>query len=376
MLLRRRHLLIGLVGLIGLIGLIGQLGLAGCSGASGPGAGAEGARRIGGIDPSTPSEASALGEASASGEASALGEASGPHDEDPEGGGREAVDLWIAGDLHWGEGGPQVLEPLRSLVPPGSLGVLNLEGPVGERPSDGVPPAAGEAPILSNGAAVPARLRSLGVAVVGVANNHADDLGAAGRLRTIEALRAVGIEPAGGDAGIVIVERGGLRLAVSAHYLRSGEPVEVREELREARAQVDHLIATFHVDAPPSYLPSAELRAGVEQAVDAGAVVVAAHGSHALARLERRGSAVVAWGLGNLAFACRCTDELDAGILRVRLGAGGVALAEWVPIAAGLDGQPLAPHPEAALLFQLMGSLRSSPGEVIDGRYRLDLGER
>ena len=285
------------------------------------------------------------------------------------------VDLWIAGDLHWGDGGAEVLAPLRSLVPAGSLGVLNLEGPIGARPSDKAPAAAGEAPVLSNSEAVPELLRGLGVGVVGVANNHADDLREAGRRRTIEALRGVGIDPVGGDAGSVIVERGGLRLGFSAHYLRPGAPVSVAEELRRLRAEVDHLIATFHVDAPPSYLPSAELRDGAEQAVEAGASVVAAHGSHALARLERRGEAVIAWGLGNLAFACRCTDEVDAGILRIRLRPGELALVEWIPIAAGLDGQPVAAHPEAPLLFELMGSLRSSPGEVVDGRYRLDLGE-
>ncbi len=354
--------------LVGLFGLAGLLGAVACSDERREGAAAERG--------STPTLAAPSDGSSAPGELSEGRDASGSGAELPSERAGETVDLWIGGDLHWGEGGPEVLEPLRSLVPSGSIGVLNLEGPIGDRPSDRVPAAAGEAPILSNGEAVPARLREIGVAVVGIANNHADDLGATGRGRTIEVLRAARVEPAGGDAGTAIVEHGGLKLAVSAHYLRPGEPVDLGEELRAARAGVDHLIATFHVDAPPSYLPSAELRAGVAQAVEAGATVVAAHGSHALARVERRGPAVIAWGLGNLAFACRCTDEVDAGILRVGLRGGELALAEWIPIAAGLDGQPLAPHPEAPLLFELLGSLRSSPGEVIDGRYRLELGGR
>ncbi len=356
--LRRR----GLLRLVGLAGLAGLGGSAGCTKAEREGAAGRGTGQA------LRSERATDPEVSQGLEVADIRESRR--------GAGEGVDLWIAGDLHWGEGGAEVLEPLRSLVPAGSLGVLNLEGPIGARPSDRVPSAAGEAPVLSNGEAVPGLLRALGVGVVGVANNHADDLGEAGRRRTIEALRGAGVDPVGGDVGAAIVERGGLRLGFSAHYLPPGAPVSVSEELRGLRAQVDHLIVMFHVDAPPSYLPSAELRAGVEQAVGAGASVVAAHGSHALARVERRGETVIAWGLGNLAFACRCTDEVDAGLLRIRLSPGGLTLAEWVPLAAGLDGQPVAAHPEGPLLFELLGSLRSSPGEVVDGRYRLDLGER
>jgi poly-gamma-glutamate synthesis protein (capsule biosynthesis protein) len=97
-------------------------------------------------------------------------------------------------------------------------------------------------------------------------------------------------------------------------------------------------VVSFHTTGAPLYLPEPPLREAVDVALAAGATVVVAHGSHALAGAERRGSSVVAWGLGNVAFACDCTDEREAVALRVTLGKGGVEAASLVPIDAGLGG--------------------------------------
>jgi len=286
---------------------------------------------------------------------------------------RPIAELWIAGDLQLGELDHDVLRPLGSIVSAGALGLVNLEGPLGSPQGDALP-VAGEAPILTNHPGVPALLRELGVGVVGVTNNHADDLGEAGRRATIRGIQDAGMVPLGGDAGAAVLERDGLRLAFTAHYLQPGMMPQIAEELSRAKVDADHLIATFHVDGPPSYLPSEELRAAVDVALEAGAGVVAVHGSHALARIERRGEAVIVWGLGNLAFECACTEEVDGAVLRVQLDARRIVLAEWIPIQAGLHGAAVAEHAEAELLIRLIQGLKSSPGEVVDGRYRLDLG--
>ena len=93
----------------------------------------------------------------------------------------------------------------------------------------------------------------------------------------------------------------------------------------------------------------------------AGAAVVGVHGSHALGAVERRGRQVIAWGLGNLAFACRCTAEDEALALEVRLDEEGVIAADVVPLRAGLHGQPLALDPEPAGVVELLRGLGSSP---------------
>jgi poly-gamma-glutamate synthesis protein (capsule biosynthesis protein) len=282
-----------------------------------------------------------------------------------------AINLWFAGDLHLGEHGPEILAPLRDLLPPDSLGYVNLEGPIGAPAQPGAKNLAG-GPVLINSPEAAPILRDLGVAVAGVVNNHDFDRCASGEVHTQSALRRAGVVAADNAGGVV--ERGGLRLAVTAHHLDPAPSEHLGRQLRRARRRADHLIATFHIDGPPSYLPPPELEEAVEIALEAGASAVVCHGSHAIARVESRGDAVIAWGLGNLAFACDCTDELDAAILCLRLSRLHVLEAAWLPIAAGLRGAPVGPHPEPELMFELLASLRSTPGVVIDDRYHLELG--
>lgn len=265
----------------------------------------------------------------------------------------EAVELWIGGDVHVGDQGGRGLAPLSRMLE-GAYGIVNLEGPIGDSP------APGEGVRLANAASGVEALRSAGVRVAGIANNHAGDRGPSGPEETAAALRALDIAPAGGPAGYAALSAGGQRIIVTAHDLSAGVPAGLPGELREARSKGDVLISTFHVTGPPSYLPRPELRAAAEAAIAAGARVVAAHGTHALGPVERRGDAVIAWGLGNLLFACDCTDEIDGAILRVSIE-GGAVRARVLPIDAGLRGASAGPSKSAPLILDLLDAIGSSP---------------
>ncbi|MEQ9324172.1 MAG: CapA family protein [Polyangiaceae bacterium] len=236
----------------------------------------------------------------------------------------------------------------------GAVGVANLEGPVGE-----APPCDEGKVCLANARERLAAARRAGLSVLGIANNHALDRGPDGPDRTAAVLRELGFGPCGGPAGPAYVVRGGRGVAVTAHDLGAGLPARLADELMVARRRADDLVATFHVTGPPSYLPRATLRDAVRVALDAGARVVASHGSHALVPIERRGEAVVAWGLGNLRFACDCTRERDALLLRLELDEGPVK-ARVIPIDAGLGGAPARPASDPGLTLDLLEALGST----------------
>jgi poly-gamma-glutamate synthesis protein (capsule biosynthesis protein) len=167
---------------------------------------------------------------------------------------------------------------------------------------------------------------------------------------------------------VAVVEVDGLMIALTAHDLTHGVPANLAEELAAARSQavvggvvrpVDVLIATFHVTGSPSYLPRPELRLAVETAYKAGATVIAAHGTHVVGPVERREHAVIAWGLGNVAFACDCTNESDAILLRLRVRSGDVVKAEVLPIRAGLNKGPAGPSQDANGVFDLLEAIGS-----------------
>lgn len=284
--------------------------------------------------------------------------------------GDRTADLWLAGDVSLGDGGRGQLQSISGIVQ-GATGIVNLEGPVTERP----PLKAGSLRLWNSPKAL-AEILALNVKAAGIANNHAGDAGPHGPQQSATTLLEHGIAPAGGPAGVALFEVNGLMIALTAHDLTHGVPANLGEELAAAKRQavvggvvrpVDVLIATFHVTGPPSYLPRPELRLAVETAYKAGATVIAAHGTHVVGPVERREHAVIAWGLGNVAFACDCTNEADAILLRVRVksgegpfcGCGEVVKAEVLPIRAGLNKGPASPSQDANGVFDLLDAIGS-----------------
>jgi poly-gamma-glutamate capsule biosynthesis protein CapA/YwtB (metallophosphatase superfamily) len=222
------------------------------------------------------------------------------------------------------------------------------------------------------------------VVVAQVSNNHALDLGARGQKATRAALLDAGITAAGAAPGqpMAVVLRNQKAVAVVAYDLstllanaaagsinpggtngdsRAAVSREVTAAVARAERRVDVVVVMFHVTGPPSYVPAPELVWAVDAAVAAGAQIVAAHGTHAPARVERRGPAVIAWGLGNLVFSCPCTDERDGLVLRATVADGRVTSAAVIPVDAGLQGEPARLSRDPELMFDLLQALGSSP---------------
>jgi hypothetical protein len=266
----------------------------------------------------------------------------------------EAAELWLGGDVNLGDGGHGQLQGIAGIVQ-GRAGIVNLEGPVAES----LPTSATKLRLWNSPKSL-AELSALNVKVTGIANNHSGDAGQPGGKHTATILRENGILPVGGASGAATLIVHGLTIIVTAHDLTKGVPAGLEAELKSARQRGDILIAMFHVTGPASYLPRPELRHAVEIAYKSGASVIAAHGTHAIGPVERREHAVIAWGLGNIAFACDCTQEQEAILLRVDLGPDGKIEADVAPIQAGLNKKPAGLSKDAAGIFDLLEAMGSS----------------
>ena len=269
--------------------------------------------------------------------------------------------LWLGGDVHLGATARGGLEGFDALLSD-RIGIVNLEGPLGQ--GQGSSAIDEDRVVLVNPVETPRFLQEQGVAAIGFVNNHQGDLGEEGQRATLAALARQGILAASGDGiGGVLIPYQGQFIAFIAVNLSPDEPAALAHLLRallaDARSKSQAQIVAFHVSGPPSYLPRPELEAAVDVALEQGADLVVAHGTHALARVERRGDAVVAWGLGNLWFDCPCTTDTEAMLLRVDLGRERVLEAGLVPIRAGLGGAAATPSGDPEGIYDLLEGLGS-----------------
>ncbi len=252
---------------------------------------------------------------------------------------RSAPALWFGGDVHLGVAPRGGVEDIRAMVGD-AVGVVNLEGPVAVGAGGAVTDNTGIT--LTNPEGAGAFLAGQGIVAVSFVNNHADDLGPEGRARTLATLAAAGVAVAAPIAHFGV----GTKQVTLLSYTVEGADLPALSA--DVRAATDVSVVSLHVTGPPSYLPTPALRAAVDAVVSAGADIVVAHGTHAIGPVERRGNAVIAWGLGNLLFDCDCTDGADALVLRVELGTE--LLAEILPVRAGMYGAPARVPPDDGIL--------------------------
>lgn len=201
----------------------------------------------------------------------------------------------------------------------------------------------------------PAHASSLaraGFDALSLANNHSLDYGRVALADTIAAVEGAGMVAVGAGTSrsaamrARVVERNGLRIALlgyCAMFVEATTPradaVTISEfdietflgEIRAARAVSDVVVVLPHWGREWSAKPTALQRELADRFLDAGATIVAGAHPHVLQPVERRGSRLVAWSLGNFVFDQKA-DGADTCVLRVTVGRDGVRAFEAVPV--------------------------------------------
>jgi len=283
-----------------------------------------------------------------------------------------------------GAGYRALLEGYAGTLRPGALTYLNLEMPLVDDHvalDGGWPRSRTErprrAPVLGGSIALAEVLASMGVELVGLANNHALDQGHAGLRETIAALDAahlvhagVGVDSDAAYAARITLHRGhriAFLSATDSMNRRSTDatPLSIARldpegpllaAIASARSSAELVIVALHWSTDFVAEVSASQRQLAQRLIDAGADVILGTGPHVLQPIERftsvRGDAWVAYSLGNLASgmgrAHRLGVEPEHFIhpANVRPEArDGVVLRLRVTL------EPLAIEAEAVLLF-------------------------
>jgi len=230
------------------------------------------------------------------------------------------------GDVYLGQApdvalGPEVLSLLREA----DLVVANQEGPITDRQEH----IAGKCCLRSSPAAAQ-RLADWGVDAVTVANNHVFDAGWEGFQDTCRALRRAGIRWLGAGHNLqeatqpLVLPVGDLKvglLAYSSEFVETTcagpdrfgcAPLEaglMMRTIRSLKPQVDAVVVLPHWGYCRYTLPAPHQVTLAHQLVEAGANAVVGHHSHVTQAVVISGGSLIAYSLGNFAFA----DFVDRG---------------------------------------------------------------
>jgi poly-gamma-glutamate synthesis protein (capsule biosynthesis protein) len=280
------------------------------------------------------------------------------------------VTFAFAGDVHFespirerlAASPASVLAPISPLLADADLAMVNLETAVTER---GTP--AAKAFVFRAPASAFAALRSGGVDVVSVANNHGMDYGRVGLRDTLAAGRRAGMPVVGAgydDAQAYAPYRktvNGQRIAIigatqvlddnlieawTAGRGKMGlasakdEPRLLRA-VREARRTSDTVVVFLHWGLELSGCPLAAQTSLARKLERAGADVVVGSHAHVLVGGGMLRRALVSYGLGNFVFYAGREATTQSGVLRVTVTGRRIDSYRWRParISGGI------PHP-------------------------------
>ncbi len=293
----------------------------------------------------------------------------------------QAVTIAFGGDVHY-DG--SLLDTLRTapstmlagvkpVIAGADLTVVNLETAIavgGERATKDftfkAPPAAFDA------------LKSNGVDVVAMANNHSLDYGPTGLAQTLAAAKArsvplIGIgenETAAYKPFVATVK--GQRIAIvnatqiidsdligswtaTADHpgVASAKRVDrLTQEVAAARRAADTVVVFLHWGTESQYCPNPDQQTLAQQLVDAGADVVVGGHAHRVQGGGYLGDAYVEYGLGNLQFKAGSVEAREGGMLTLTVTGRRVDQATWHPITIGGNYLPTlttGPAADAAL---------------------------
>lgn len=234
----------------------------------------------------------------------------------------------------------------------------NLEGPISSRGTN-----IGSIYSFRANPKVVEGLVYAGFDVLSLANNHIWDYGRVAFMDTIQTLESVGISPVGGglnykkahEPAIKII--GDTKLAYLA-YTSLVPPISGSKEatpatsfleletavtdVLAAKALADIVVVSLHWGDEYNIVPDDYQKTIAQALVDAGADLIIGHHPHVVQKIEKYGSGIIAYSLGNFVFDQNFSEETMKGIiLKVLIKDKKIERSESIEVRINKDFQPL-----------------------------------
>lgn len=233
-------------------------------------------------------------------------------------------------------------------------------------------------------------MRSSGISLVNLANNHTFDAEERGFLDTLRALSSAGIAHVGGGHDLaearkpVILARNGIKLGFLgyAQFNNMGEsafaadgrpgivpmdPFLIKEDIRRLRPQVDYVVVAIHWATNRKYDISPENRKFAHDLIDAGADIIMGHHPPHPKGIEVYHGKVILYAPSNILRGHTNLNSDDGYLARFTLGEKSVEKVEVLPIAGKGQPEGRAGQPYDAKLFQPSLMQGASARQLLEG---------
>ncbi len=260
-----------------------------------------------------------------------------------------------------------MLSPVADMLADADLAIANLETTVTERGE----PTPGKAYNFRTTPQVFDALKTSGIDVVSVANNHGMDFGLVGLQDTLDAAEAADypIIGAGSNADEAfapyVANINGQRIAVIGATqvldnsvrtlwtatddkagLASAKEVDVIiDAVAKARAEHDTVVVYLHWGIEGETCPAPRQLELSDQLIAAGADIIVGGHAHRLQSGGLKDGAFVHYGMGNFVFYKYSGDSTESGVLKVTVNGRDIEGYEWIParlsngVATAVDDQ-------------------------------------
>lgn len=183
-------------------------------------------------------------------------------------------------------------------------------------------------------------LKDAGFDVLSLNNNHAGDCDSAGLFETAFTLQSHDIAPLTEEP--IMVTANGQKIGIVAYTdfgrdACAGMSIFTMARLRKDLQKIDAPIrvVSIHWGVEGSAVPSKRQRELARLMAEQGVDLILGHGPHVLQPVERIGSCVVAYSLGDFVFDINKPPRSEGGVLDVLIEGPGISAVRMMPITAG-----------------------------------------
>ena len=158
------------------------------------------------------------------------------------------------------------------------------------------------------------------VEAVTLANNHSMDFGTVGYNSTIKALKEANLPYVEKNGTAMVTTDSGLKIGLYAACFDFSVP-DMKAKISSLRNQgAEIVVCAFHWGVEGSYRTTGNQEYFGRAAIDAGADIVYGHHPHVLQKIEKYGSGVILYSLGNFSFGGNpFPKDYDSAILQVEV---------------------------------------------------------